>query len=230
MSITIVIMAKAPLPGQAKTRLGASVGDETAARLHATFLAASVETAILAARSLTIAAVKLMAPDETHGDLLRGLMPSEVEVWSQRRPGLMAGIAEAFERSTAERTLVTATDSPSLPAAHIASAAALLDNTQHSFVLGPCADGGYYLAGARGLNTEAARDLFEGEKYQSDTICQKTASRAKQMGLAVSLAPEWYDIDTIEDLRRLVAELENRPADELRALRTALASTEVLSA
>src|SRR5207302_1660368 len=85
----LVLMAKAPFAGEAKTRLAADLGPETAARVHGAFLAASLRTATEACSS-----VALICPDERHAAALRALAP-DVQVWPQVRPGLMAGISQA---------------------------------------------------------------------------------------------------------------------------------------
>jgi len=220
VSRVIAIMAKAPIPGQAKTRLAAAIGDEAAARLHRAFLEQSVATAC----SVPHTTVALMAPDSVHAAALHAIVPPGVAVWHQQRPGLMAGISQAFEHAQAggaDTVLVSETDSATLPAAHLAACFELLAQPG-SLVLGPCADGGYYLAGASNLDGALARDLFEGETYSSETICQSTAIRARILGLDVMFGPEWYDVDTLDDLRRLSRQLEQLPPGEFDRLRRAL--------
>jgi rSAM/selenodomain-associated transferase 1 len=217
----IVLMAKAPFPGEAKTRLAATVGPEAAAQLHQAFLAASLDTATSACHS-----VALMSPDERHAGRLRQLVPEGVQVWAQDRPGLMAGISQAFRRAAeagAADVLVGETDSPDLPLAHLETAFELLaGHTGPGIVLGPCADGGYYLVGGTGLDDRTARALFEGEAYDGATICARTAERARQLGLQAVLSPEWYDVDTADELRRLEAQLETAPDGQADGLRQAL--------
>jgi uncharacterized protein len=218
-------MAKAPVPGEAKTRLAAVIGPEAAAAVHTAFLQASVSTAMAVAREVD-AYVALMCPDERHAKLLRELPLDGVAVWAQTRPGLMAGITEAFERAAAlgsETVVVGETDSPNLPAAHLIGAFRLLTAEEPGIVLGPCADGGYYLVGGRLLAQAIARELFEGERYDSSTICRRTADRARELGLRVELGPEWYDVDTVDELRQLEAELAACSDGHLAELRHALA-------
>ena len=218
----VVLMAKAPIPGEAKTRLAAGLGAETAARVHEAFLRASLRTARDACE-----VVAIMAPDERHAELLRPLMPEGVGVWAQQRPGLMPGISQAIERairSGASDVVVGETDSPNLPVGHLQAAFELLERPGPGIVLGPCADGGYYLVGAVGLNDAVARSVFEGEAYDGSTICQRTAERVRGLGLWVELAPEWYDVDRIDEFERLRTELEQAPEGHLRELREALAS------
>jgi rSAM/selenodomain-associated transferase 1 len=220
----IVLMAKAPLPGEAKTRLAAEIGPEGAAAVHRAFLEQSTANAgrAIAAGDL----LALMCPDRTHADALRRLYPG-AHVWAQARTGLMAGISQAFERARAlgaGSIVVTETDSPTLPAGHFAAAFEAMERPGPGIVLGPCADGGYYLVGARELTDATARELFEGEQYEGSTICRRTAERAGQLGLWVEFAPEWYDVDTLDDLRRLRSELDGAEDEGQSRLRNLLAN------
>lgn len=206
-SRAIVLMAKAPFPGEAKTRLAADLGPENAAEIHRAFSALSISNAVHAVAPGDI--VALMCPDERHAGAL-GSFKQRAQVWAQSRPGLMAGISEAFERAAAlgaGAVIVTETDSPNLPAAHIGAAFETLERPGPGIVIGPCTDGGYYLVGAKALDDANARALFEGEQYDGSTICERTAARARALGFWVEFAPEWYDVDTVDDLKRLREDL-----------------------
>lgn len=216
----LVLMAKAPIAGEAKTRLAASIGDAAAARVQEGFLRSTLGAAVDACQL-----VALMAPDERHAEVLQAAVPRGVHVWAQVRPGLMAGISEAFVRAAAlgaEDVLVGETDSPNLPPAYLNEAFRLLEQPSRPLVLGPCADGGYYLVGATRLDDATARSLFEGEAYDSGSICRRTAERAQGLGLSVEFAPEWYDVDTLEELQRLKAELGHTSDGRLGDLRRTL--------
>ncbi|MBV9119346.1 MAG: TIGR04282 family arsenosugar biosynthesis glycosyltransferase [Chloroflexi bacterium] len=224
MTKTIVIMAKAPFPGQAKTRLAAAIGAEEAARLHRAFLSQSIATALASGD----AKVALMAPDERHAASLATIAPAGVEVWAQKRPSLMAGISQGFERAFAagaELVVVSETDSANLPGSYLTRCFELLGGSRPALALGPCSDGGYYLAGAAGLSDDLARALFEGETYDSSTICRRTADRAVKLGLRVEMGPEWYDVDTIDDLQRMINDLDRGPKGSFDSLRQAIAAT-----
>jgi glycosyltransferase A (GT-A) superfamily protein (DUF2064 family) len=83
-------------------------------------------------------------------------------------------------------------------------------------VLGPCDDGGYYLIG---LKTPCA-SLFE-VVMSTSSVLSDTIAAAERAGLRVSLLPTWYDVDTVQEVRRLQAELDADPtalAPRTRAL------------
>ena len=80
-------------------------------------------------------------------------------------------------------------------------------------MLGPTLDGGYYLIGA----CRSHPLLFQWEHLDSATIWAATQARAEAQGLGVALLPAWFDVDTSEDLDRLVDDLS---AQVVRAPRT----------
>jgi hypothetical protein len=87
-------------------------------------------------------------------------------------------------------------DCPELLPYHLNEAFRMLDT--HDAVLGPSADGGYYLLG---LKTPAP-ELFENMTWSVDTVLQETLLRLKNTGKSVALLPVLNDIDTEEDWRK----------------------------
>lgn len=70
-------------------------------------------------------------------------------------------------------------------------------------VRGPTLDGGYYLIGS----CQPQPALFNWERRDGTTLCRETQARAEAYGARVTLLPSWYDIDTREDVERLVDDL-----------------------
>ena len=104
-------------------------------------------------------------------------------------------------------------DGPSLPPDYLHQTVRSLDD--RDLVLGPSEDGGYYLIGVKRHQPE----LFIGITWSTSQVLSQTLSKASDLGLLVALLPEWYDIDTWEDLVRLEAELEHLPTDRLKYIR-----------
>ena len=71
-------------------------------------------------------------------------------------------------------------------------------------VLGPCDDGGYYLIGSR----VHAPALFEGVAWSTSAVLEQTTGRAEDAGLTWGVLPSCYDIDTMDDLVRLMMDLQ----------------------
>ena len=97
-------------------------------------------------------------------------------------------------------------DSPTLPMAYVAQAAAVLAHGSADVVIGPSDDGGYYLVG---LDRRQPK-LFDGIPWSTSETRAATLARARDLGLSALLLPRWFDVDTPEDLRRLCADLAGR--------------------
>ena len=79
-------------------------------------------------------------------------------------------------------------------------------------VLGPTRDGGFYLIGMN----ESFSQVFEGMTYSHEAVFEQTASRVASCGASLQMLPEWYDVDTFDDLKRLVADMRQERAGAIR--------------
>jgi glycosyltransferase A (GT-A) superfamily protein (DUF2064 family) len=66
-------------------------------------------------------------------------------------------------------------------------------------VLGPSADGGYYLIGMKRMITA----VFDDIAWSSADVLSQTMNKLDDRGVKYELLSEWYDIDTVKDLERL---------------------------
>jgi uncharacterized protein len=94
-------------------------------------------------------------------------------------------------------------DSPTLPTALLIETAAVLARPGNRAVLGPSTDGGYYLLGLKA----AHRRMFDDIDWSTERVAAQTLERAREIGLEVHTLPPWYDVDDVDDLRKLNAEL-----------------------
>lgn len=214
------IMAKAPRAGHAKTRLAQGLPPEVAADLYRHFL---LDT-IAALRRAGDVSLGLVCPA---GDApeLRGL-DTGLSIVEQPSPGLMAGLAFGIEHFLAAghpAVILVNADSPTLPPERIGAALDALDG--HDVVLGPTADGGYYLIGA---TVPCTRLLCEQPYLDGTTIYADTLARARLLGLrAASIAP-WFDVDLLVELHSLATSLEGAPDGVAPHTRRALATYHLL--
>jgi glycosyltransferase A (GT-A) superfamily protein (DUF2064 family) len=79
----------------------------------------------------------------------------------------------------------------------------------HDAVLGPTKDGGFYLLAVK----NAPPGLLSGIEWSQRTTFQQTLSRLQQQGLSVARVPDWFDVDTADDLSYLRLLLANRMID-----------------
>jgi glycosyltransferase A (GT-A) superfamily protein (DUF2064 family) len=110
-------------------------------------------------------------------------------------------------RNGYRQAVVTDSDSPTLPVAYLKQAFGELDDPTVDVVLGPCDDGGYYLIGLKA----PCSALFRGIAMSTSTVAADTLRRAEEQGLRVACLPRWYDVDTYEDLARLIEALSSQP-------------------
>jgi uncharacterized protein len=206
----LVIMAKAPRPGAVKTRLTPNLSPEAVTAFYCCLL----DDTLALARSLGEVEVAIMCPDSDVNDLAR-LAGKEVSVVAQKGEGLAAGLTSVFvhfAEGLPRRTIAFNSDSPHLPRSVLEDAFETL--AAHDVVVGPTNDGGYYLVGAKASHA----GLFAHDGMSTSTALERLLSRARALKLSVGLADTFYDIDVLDDLTRLAAELRLAP---IRAPRTA---------
>jgi len=209
----IAFMAKASAPGRAKTRLVPPLTFEEAAVLNTAFLQDVADNVLLAAgdaeRHGGIAGYAAYGPPGSE-DFFRRTLPGAIgliEAWRQNFGDcLLHTIEEIFARGHASAVVLNS-DSPTLPTALLVETAAALARPGDRAVLGPSSDGGYYLLGLK----TAHRHMFENIAWSTEQVAKQTLERAREIGLDVHRLPVWYDVDDVDGLRRLHAELSNRP-------------------
>jgi uncharacterized protein len=193
---TVIVMAKAPLAGYAKTRLIPALGADGAARLATRLLQHAVEQALAAA----LGPVELCCAPDHHHPAFNSLCATSGLVWSDQGDGdLGARMARAFERRLAvgSPVLMIGTDAPALDAALLRHAAAALADTDAVFV--PAFDGGYALIGLR----RPAPALFERMTWSVSSVMAQTRERLASAGLRHTELPALADIDEAADLVHL---------------------------
>jgi rSAM/selenodomain-associated transferase 1 len=196
----LIIVGKEPLAGLAKTRLSAGIGAERAVRLYRCFLD---DTAALASQLIHTQIAFSFWPESSavfFSQLCPGalLLPQQGGDFGRR-------LLSAFEQASGlgyDAIVLIGSDNPGLPASYVTRAFDAL--LTHDVVLGPAADGGYYLIGMR--RPHAA--LFQaGIAWSTASVAAQTCAAARDAGLRLALAPPWYDIDTADDLGRLYGDL-----------------------
>jgi rSAM/selenodomain-associated transferase 1 len=193
---TIVVMAKAPLPGYAKTRLIPALGAEGAARLARWLLDRTMDAAL----DSGLGTVELCAaPDTTHAAIDAWGRRAGVRLAAQGEGDLGVRMARAFDRALAAhaRALLIGTDAPRLDAAVLRAAAAAL--REHDAVFVPAHDGGYALVGLR----RRAPALFEGIPWSTPAVMARTRERLREIGLSHAELAPLHDIDEPADLVHL---------------------------
>ncbi len=196
-SPAVVYFAKAPRPGQVKTRLCPPLTPAEAAGLYAGFLRDLL---------VPVAGVRTLVYGWPGDGLeeLRALvgqgLPSGLEVRPQHGDDLFARMAGCFDELFREGhgpVLIRNTDSPDLTMERITVA---LERCQPGrVVLGPDLGGGYYLIAL----AEPCGQLLHGVRGGDYGDFASLRRRAEQLGLEVIELPAERDVDTFEDLLSL---------------------------
>jgi len=183
----IAILARAPVPGFAKTRLIPAIGAHAAAVLQERLTERTVATT----QDAALGDVTLWcAPGTTN----RSFVELGVALRPQPDGDLGARMLAAFGTRP---TLVIGTDCPALTPAHLRAAAQALATCE--VVLIPAEDGGYVLIGARAPHP----GLFGGMTWGTATVLGDTRSRIAALGLTSRELPALWDVDTEDDLARM---------------------------
>ena len=198
MSSCLVVLAKQPERGKVKTRIANVLGDDQAQEicrraLHDTLaLAASIEDVVL---------VISYAPATDQGRRYFeqvapafALIPQQGATFGERLTHTLTRLLQSYSP-----VVVIGSDSPDLPAAVIARTFDLLGAAD--VVIGPAEDGGYYLLGLHVMHPA----LFERIDWSTDAVLMQTRRRAAEANLTLAELQTWHDLDTVDDLRALVA-------------------------
>jgi len=210
LSCAIAVMAKASIPGRAKTRLVPPLAAEEAAALNTSFLRDVADNLIGVSVHANISGYMAFAPAGSAG-FFRGIMPEGIGLLETVAPDfgqcLFQAATSLLDGGYGAVCLLNS-DSPTLPAAYLTTAATALAVPGDRMVLGPSTDGGYYLIGLKGPHQR----LFQDIVWSTERVAAQTLARAEELRLPVYHLPSWYDVDDADALRLLVGELfEARP-------------------
>ncbi len=196
----LIILLKAPRLGTVKTRLAASLGPSVALAAYREM----VERLLVNLQPLRGIELRY-SPD----DALADIQPWVRGDWRTRAQGkgdlgqrLILAFADAFQ-DHARRVVIIGSDCPAVTADDIHAAWTRL--TDHDLVVGPAADGGYWLIGL----TQPRPALFQNVAWSTDAVLAETLRRADQLHLRVHLLRPLADIDTEQDWQAFV---RNRPS------------------
>ncbi len=212
------VMAKAPVPGQVKTRLSPPLTPEEAAQLNTHFLRDTLASLGAAASSCAAECVISYTPTGQES-AFSGIAPEGTLLLAQRGNGfgerLHTTATDLFQCGFSAVCLIDS-DSPTVPTKEfVSSAEALLSRigdpattTERSrIVLGRSDDGGYYLLGLDAPHPQ----LFDRIDWSTNVVADQTCERAAEIGLSVIELVPWFDVDDAGSLARLRREFAGVP-------------------
>ena len=192
----IVIFAKAPVAGLAKTRLIPALGAAGAAALAERLLM----RAVAAAAAAQLGPVELcVIPDARHACFRQLALQHGLQLVLQGEGDLGQRMHRALQHAlqSHSRVLLMGADAPGLDAALLRQAAAALHS--HDAVFVPALDGGYAMVGLK----RPQPGLFEGMTWSTARVMQDTRDRARDAGLSWMETTPVADIDVPDDLQYL---------------------------
>jgi len=193
---TLQIFAREPVPGEVKTRLARSIGDDAAAEVYAELAARCLAAAALARDRGSFGRVELWCTRRAdaprcaawarqHGFELREQPSGDL--------GARMHAATATALARGERVVLVGTDCPDLDAPSLAGIAAALDGADAALI--PAHDGGYV---AIGLARQ--QDVFSGVPWSTPEVAAVTRARLATAGARWRELPALRDIDDEADL------------------------------
>lgn len=188
---SLLVIAKAPRAGRAKTRLCPPCTPAEAA-----WLAEGALADTLAAVAATPAARRVLVLDGLLGDWL----PPGIEVVPQGRGGLDARLAQAFA-ATGGPALLIGMDTPQVDPGLLTEALRTLGQPGVDAVLGPAVDGGWW---ALGLTDPHPADIL-GVPMSTPHTGAAQLRRLAARGRRVHQLPYLRDVDHIDDARAVAA-------------------------
>jgi len=193
--LLLVVVAKAPVPGEVKTRLSPEFTTQEAANLYRCFIQDRIkETGNLAGVDLAIS----YTPENSEKYFAK-FISNGFHLFPQRGKDLGERLSNIFVDKLAqgyEAVSIIDSDTPDLPRSIVQQSFQLLTADRVDAVFGPCYDGGYYLVGMRQPHPE----LFQKIPWSTESVLPQTLEKAHSLCLQTKLLPRWNDLDTFQDL------------------------------
>jgi len=182
-----------------KTRLARDVGDDRALAIYEAMLRDLLASIGTANEETEIEVMWAPTPIADGDTLRRAFGDRSLAMQSGGTLGdrLTMAFSERFYFLRTMKIIAIGVDDPTLPRALIDQAFALLDGCE--WVVGPAADGGYYLIGCRAASFDV--EIFKDVPFGTETVLAMTLDKIRAHGGTVAQLPERRDIDDAEDLK-----------------------------
>ena len=209
----LVVMARVPSDRRGKSRLTRDLGGD-----HLELRRALLLDTLDAVRGIADADLFVAFEPADSVAEMRGLAGDGARLFPQQGDTLGDRMRNAFGHLFAagsSSVVMIGSDLPSLPTSHVAQAFQDLRDRPDALVIGPATDGGYYLIGLR----RPCHALFTSMALSTADVLTATTSIAERCGLTVSFVSPWHDVDTVDDLQRVLRDPDG--ATQTRAWVTA---------
>jgi len=194
-SSALIVFGRAPRAGRVKSRLAAGIGPARAADTYARLLDHALEIAGHA----DFTRYYFYCADVDEMDYFRRrLNPDHWSVASQSDGNIGDRMLNAFTAVLGEhsRVVLIGSDVIDSTAGDLEQARSVLETESHGAVLGPSADGGYWLLGLCGVN----QILFDGIRWSTAEVAARTLANLRSNGSEVFCLPVRHDVDVAADM------------------------------
>jgi rSAM/selenodomain-associated transferase 1 len=207
----VLLFIKAPFKGQVKSRLAMAVGEEPALELYKNFTLDIIDALSASGYPFRIC----FYPRDAEEAITTWLIgyPTAPQAGSDLGERMELAFKKIFSEGFT-RAILIGSDIPDLTQAVFHEALESL--IKNDAVIGPAADGGYYLIGFN--QRSFLPGIFRGIPWSTDTVFRETMDILHGSSLRVHLLPQWKDVDTLEDLKAFFERNRNSGFDESRTM------------
>lgn len=193
----LIIFARTPVPGQTKTRLICSLGEEGAAQLHISLIRHTLKMAL---RSQFCNVELWCTPSVDHPFLRECSYKFAVNLHIQSGENLGQRMHHAMQSALSRYpfAVIVGTDCPQMSTEVLNKAYSVLQAGKDA-VLGSSEDGGYYLLGSRKHNPA----LFTHVQWNKPDVFEQTRQLLRSLGWYWDELQELWDVDVPEDIEKL---------------------------
>ncbi len=208
----ILLFIRVPVRGKIKSRLALAIGNDAALELYKNFVLDIIDTIEHSGYPFRI----FFHPHDS-GVPLTSWLGHHHHYMPQGGNDLGQNMERAFGQIFTEgftSAVLLGSDIPDLTPVVLHEAIESLRS--NDVVMGPAADGGYYLIGCN--RDTFLPNIFHGIAWGTNTVFAETLSIVKRASLRVHLVPEWQDVDTQDDLKSLFERNRNTAFDKSRTM------------
>lgn len=198
----IIVMVKAPIAGEVKTRLGRDIGYEKALSLYRSFVSDIIEKVKRSGTPMRIG----IYPEGSE-NAIKDWLGQDIEIFVQKGRDIGERQASLLKQGFDigyEKCAVLSTDCPDIPVEYIKDIDLALDG--RDVVIGPAEDGGYNLFGSS--KDTFKEDLLKDMEWSNEEVLSNVLLRLDKENIRTCLLPVWWDVDVIGDLELLIERLE----------------------
>jgi rSAM/selenodomain-associated transferase 1 len=207
----VLIFIKAPFKGLVKSRLAAAVGEDTALELYKNFILDIIDSLSTSGYPFRIC----FYPPDAEEAITKWLVghPAVPQDGNDLGERMELAFKKIFSEGFTSAILI-GSDIPDLTPSVFHEALESLN--ENDAVIGPAADGGYYLIGFN--RRSFLPRIFRGIPWGTDTVFRETMDILHESSLRVYLVPRWKDVDTLKDLKAFFERNRKSGFDESRTM------------